>query len=367
MNKNKLYISELDGLRALAILSVLAVHAGTPGFKFGWLGVDLFFALSGFLITTLLLNEFSSQGKIGLRNFWIRRFLRLMPVYMLYALFVSMGIWLWEGSIIQEHGGWSPLEYTLSLWLYVINYAPKGGIWNGQDITIHLWSLAVEEQYYLVWPLIMAAFISCALYLRIATWTLFIAVLSYFVFFANSFEQANMLYARGMSLFLASAVAVSLHNSQDTFWLSFRKWLEVNVNFLFILAIISTILVSFALEKNLMTKINVIAYILPLINFIFVLLVAAIWYSGDKKYCFNILNQPILVYIGKISYGIYIYHELVRVLTWHLTDDLVAGWGQYSAYGFRLSAYVALTILLATFSYYAFERKFLRIKRRYRL
>jgi len=82
------YIPAIDGLRALAIIAVLCVHAGVPGFSLGWLGVDLFFVLSGFLITTLLLTEKIKKGKVNLLKFMGRRILRLFPAYYLYILFI---------------------------------------------------------------------------------------------------------------------------------------------------------------------------------------------------------------------------------------------------------------------------------------
>lgn len=366
MSTTRAYVSEFDGLRAIAIFWVLAVHAGAPLFSFGWLGVDLFFALSGFLITTLLMKEYSTNGHILIINFWVRRFLRLMPAYIIYILFITAAIWLWEDSIKQENGGWSPFEYTLSLWLYVVNYAPKGGIWNGQDITIHLWSLAVEEQYYLIWPLIMMFFIGSILYLRMAAWLLFFLVLGYFIFLADSFEQANMLYARGMVLFLASAVAISLYSPKHDLSSHLKTWLKANANSLFLLSLASVALVAFILETNIMSKSDVVAYILPLIDIFFVLLVASVWYSDSQQCCLNILNQPILVYIGKISYGIYIYHELVRVITWEITESLVINWDRYFAYGFRFALYCTMSISIATVSYYYLEKPFLKLKNRYR-
>src|SRR4051794_35863169 len=84
-DKTARHVASLDGLRALAVLGVMGVNAGLPGAWLGWLGVDLFFVLSGFLITTLLLKEFAKTGRINLPKFWGRRALRLMPAYWLYV------------------------------------------------------------------------------------------------------------------------------------------------------------------------------------------------------------------------------------------------------------------------------------------
>jgi len=124
-------IPSLDGLRALAVVAVMLVHIGFPGFVLGGLGVDLFFALSGFLITHLFIEEKARSGEIHLRKFWVRRFLRLMPVYLLYVIFITLLIVCGVGEI-KAHGDWAPWEYILSMWLYFINYLPFGGIWSEQ-------------------------------------------------------------------------------------------------------------------------------------------------------------------------------------------------------------------------------------------
>ena len=88
------HVRSLDGVRAIAIIGVLLTHAGAPLFEAGWLGVDLFFALSGFLITTLLLEEHARVGAISYKDFLARRALRLMPAYLLYVAVMTYGIFL---------------------------------------------------------------------------------------------------------------------------------------------------------------------------------------------------------------------------------------------------------------------------------
>ena len=154
MNTTHNKITSLDGLRALAVMAVMLVHIGFPGFVLGGLGVDLFFALSGFLITHLFIREHRLSGRVNLLQFWVRRCLRLMPVYWVYLSAITVSIMLGYGEL-HEHAGWTPNEYIASMWLYFVNYVPSGGIWSEQHLTIHLWSLAIEEQFYLVWPLVI--------------------------------------------------------------------------------------------------------------------------------------------------------------------------------------------------------------------
>ncbi|MBA2496432.1 MAG: acyltransferase [Acidimicrobiia bacterium] len=143
----------LDGLRAMAIVTIMVVHAGyllaptysdrlLPG---GFIGVDLFFALSGFLITTLLIEERTTTGGTGLRAFYRRRALRLVPALVVVAL--VHGVWaLWVGITVERE-----LLSLLAIAFYVSNWVQALG-WPIASGMGHTWSLAIEEQFYLVWP-----------------------------------------------------------------------------------------------------------------------------------------------------------------------------------------------------------------------
>jgi peptidoglycan/LPS O-acetylase OafA/YrhL len=151
------YLPGLDGLRALAVVAVIVYHANKEWLHGGFLGVEVFFVISGYLITLLLIGEHERHGDINLRQFWLRRFRRLLP-----ALFVMMGllaIYLAVGFTRargQVRGDFLGGIFYGSNWYQ---------IWVGQGYTAanafvplrHLWSLAVEEQFYLIWPLVMIA------------------------------------------------------------------------------------------------------------------------------------------------------------------------------------------------------------------
>jgi peptidoglycan/LPS O-acetylase OafA/YrhL len=135
------HVPALDGLRGVAIASVLIYHAG--GLSGGYLGVDLFFVLSGFLITSFLLEEHLERGRVSLRNFYVRRLRRLMPV-------AIAGIVFSEIALLGGYIGWQALSGVFALF-YVENLAhflhdaPVTGVG-------HYWSLSQEEQFYLLWP-----------------------------------------------------------------------------------------------------------------------------------------------------------------------------------------------------------------------
>ncbi|GAB47857.1 acyltransferase family protein [Mobilicoccus pelagius] len=149
-------VDSLDGLRTIAVLLVVAFHLRVPGFSGGYLGVDVFFVLSGFLITTLLLRELSATGRIDLGRFWARRALRLMPA----VLLVILAVVVWATTLAPPFR--RPSIGADALWslLYVGNWRFIGsaGYFTDDGTSsplLHVWSLAVEEQFYVVWPLLL--------------------------------------------------------------------------------------------------------------------------------------------------------------------------------------------------------------------
>jgi peptidoglycan/LPS O-acetylase OafA/YrhL len=141
------YLRALDGLRGVAILGVLAYHSRLlPG---GFVGVDLFFALSGFLITSLLLHEWRKHGDIHLAGFWARRVLRLAPA-LVFAVFLALGASRHLGIELRSSWLLASLAYASNL---LIGY---GGVYP-LGLLSHTWSLGMEEQFYLVWPLLLVA------------------------------------------------------------------------------------------------------------------------------------------------------------------------------------------------------------------
>ncbi|MFV0495123.1 acyltransferase family protein [Mycobacterium sp.] len=151
-------IPALDGLRAIAVALVLLKHGGVPGFGGGFVGVDIFFVLSGFLITSLILDELGRTGRIDLTGFWIRRARRLLPALVLMVLAVgALHELLPSQSLNGLRGDVIAAFCWLANWRFVTqqtDYFTQGAPPSPLQ---HTWSLGVEEQYYLVWPLLLAA------------------------------------------------------------------------------------------------------------------------------------------------------------------------------------------------------------------
>ncbi len=161
----------LDGVRALAVLSVLGFHESLSWLPGGFLGVDIFFVLSGFLITDLLVTKFGRDGNVGLSTFWQRRARRLLPALALMLLTVTAAVTLLEPG---QRGTLGPallgaVTYT-SNWWQAFAHLSYFSLYGPPPVFQHLWSLAVEEQFYLIWPLVLAGvlFIMRGRWLRIS-------------------------------------------------------------------------------------------------------------------------------------------------------------------------------------------------------
>jgi peptidoglycan/LPS O-acetylase OafA/YrhL len=350
----------LDGLCALAIVSVMLFHAGCPGFRSGWIGVDLFFVLSGFLITTLLAMESSASGTIGYWRFMARRALRLMPAYVLYAVFITVLLWGAAWSVRTENGGWTATGLTTALWTYTINYVPQGGVWNGQDLTIHLWSLSVEQQYYLVWPLLFLALHKRSTALTWVASGLALAAILSFVLAPYGLYKNNLLYTRGFSLVLASALALHVY---------YRPGIlaGVGVNRLVdILGGLLLIALFAAPYKRWWADDRIREVLLPVLVPIFGWWVARLWTVQSGSKIREILRSRSLVYIGKISYGVYLCHEAVRIGVWSVMKPLMSDWSPAVGFVVRLAIYLLLSFALAALSYECLEKRFLRFTGRFR-
>ena len=153
------YRPDIDGLRAIAIISVVFNHAGFYGFSGGYVGVDIFFVISGFLITSQLFNEAVTRGRLRLGAFYARRVRRLMPAGFLVALVTLMlgGLFMRMTSYEQLYLARSALAMAFFSSNFYFSTL-QGGYFDAPSFTLpllHTWSLSVEEQYYLIWPLLM--------------------------------------------------------------------------------------------------------------------------------------------------------------------------------------------------------------------
>lgn len=161
------YMPGVDGLRALAVSAVVIYHLGAGWLPGGYLGVDVFLVISGFLITSLLLAEHRAKGRLDLRRFWLRRARRLLPaVLVMIAVVLVVMLVLHAGEVARLRGQvLASLGYVVN-WHFIFADVPYFEQFGRPSVFLHLWSLAIEEQFYLVWPLVLAVVLGAAAWRR---------------------------------------------------------------------------------------------------------------------------------------------------------------------------------------------------------
>jgi peptidoglycan/LPS O-acetylase OafA/YrhL len=213
------YLPALDGVRAFAVVAVMMYHGGLGATRGGFMGVDTFFVLSGFLITSLLIGEWRESLTIKLKAFWARRARRLLPALLLMLLFVAL-----YSSIIVAKDTYPALRLdALSTLLYVSNWhfiLVGSNYFNQtslQSPLTHTWSLAVEEQFYLIWPLVVLGILHVTRNLRLLFAVCCAAALGsaieMYVLFQGSVSTSRVYYGtdtRAQCLFIGAAMAVGL-------------------------------------------------------------------------------------------------------------------------------------------------------------
>jgi peptidoglycan/LPS O-acetylase OafA/YrhL len=295
------YIQSLDSVRALAAIFVLLLH-GSYGFvQGGWIGVDIFFVLSGYLITRLLINEYDRDKNISISQFYWRRAARLIPALFICVLLANI---LWTFSVDFFADGNNRLLATIGSMFYCTNLLD--GKVSGN--MAHLWSLSVEEHFYLLWPILFIPLINIAKpSLRMAilgTAILLVGAFKIFVFHylddkgfgAFLIHSNRFTFCKIDGILLGSILAFPGIQQQPE--LKLRKGI-VNIIFV-LLAFIYIGILFFLDERNLILKNGGFVFINLLTMF-------TIWYVV-KNARYKWLNTTSLTWVGKRSYGIYLYH-----------------------------------------------------------
>ncbi|HTE12584.1 MAG TPA: acyltransferase [Chitinophagaceae bacterium] len=337
-------IIQLSGLRGIAILLVLFVHLFGHGLLsnilyFGWSGVDLFFVLSGFLITGILID--TKQHKNYFKFFWIKRVLRIFPLYygvLLVFAFISphFPVTAWFG------------KYQLYFWTYTSNYLIlTKGFFHPLG---HFWSLAAEEQFYVFWPFVVR-FISPRQLLAIAVLFIFTGILIRH-FSTNVVITFGLPLARLDGLMIGSIVAVLIRQNKA---LLFRY---INLLFAALLFIMVAYTAGYLLiygirEQSLFVRLPFTFTLIALFfGCVLVMSLKHVWLK-------EILSNRLLLFFGKYSYGMYIFNSIFfHFSNWGGADRLPVEQ--------RLVIYLGvfmLTVIVSYLSYNLFEIRFLRLKR----
>jgi peptidoglycan/LPS O-acetylase OafA/YrhL len=314
-----------------------------------WYGVSIFFTISGFLITHILIQQADSSHKlITIKNFIIRRALRLFPIYYLFLgvfilLFYFLNLHLWK----PEYGIYL-LTYTANFFILQFGNGTLG-YFN------HLWSLAVEEQFYLFWPWIIL-FSSKKNYFLIFC---IVIVLPFFFHFINLWKFREGFLFPFHTLGVGSLLAYFYYKKNNVF-----SWLRKNKNLFFITQLSHLILFLIYFEiQSTPTNYMFLYREFALMIFTFSIVNITIW--GWPKPFNALTNHSVVQYIGKISYGIYIYHmpiPFLSIFTMHKIGIDANSINQYMLFSIN----TIVTFLIAYFSYNYIEKPFVNLKSRFK-
>ena len=329
MGKKRRYITGLDGIRAIAVIMVLAYHLKLALFKSGFLGVTVFFVLSGYLITGILISEVEEEGTIDLKNFWLRRIRRLVPTVMSMAvviIFVSTVV----NRVIFTKGCKDFLASVLGFnnWWQIFNKVSYFEAVGVPSPFTHCWSLAIETQFYLIYPLILLGIYKLAksrgegrakrglLFAGVTLLLALISVILMIVLFDPQQDASRVYYGtdtRAFSLLFGALLAI--------LW-DYRmvpRRLSASVNMVlgsvsFAVLLVMTIAINGS--SNFWYRGG---------QFVGTILTVLVIYTvlGRKTWLSRFLSNPVLKWIGDRSYSIYLWHYPIILL---ISKGIKASW-----------------------------------------
>lgn len=333
------YRPEIDGLRAIAVLSVIFYHAGFGFLPYGFLGVDIFFVISGYLITSILLNDLT-QKQFSLAHFYERRARRILPTLTLVLIITTLFAWYW--LLPHELQRFGDSLFSTSLFHSNLYFANQSGYFapDSQELPLlHTWSLAVEEQFYFIFPLLLFVAYNYCKKLGFALLVLgLVGSFAYFLLFAHKSDAIYYLpYTRVWELMLGVVCAIGLQHKAIP-----QASIKQDI-----LPLLGLLLIYWAMT----VKLKYSPYNLGIVTLQACLGGAMLIYCcrahGLIK---HILSSKWLVAIGLISYSAYLWHNPILAFS-HTKFNYQDG----SAYGYLI---IALSLLLAWLSYKFVEQPF---------
>lgn len=341
-----LYLPGLNGIRAIAALLVVISHInlqigdlGFPykeGINMAGRGVTMFFVLSGYLITTLLLKEQMKTGAISLRKFYLRRVLRIWPIYYL-ALFIAI---VWFAISKQPISGAATFFY-----LFLMANVPF--VFGGTiSPVVQLWSVGVEEQFYLFWPWLFR-WKQRLPYIMLGIVILFIGLRLVLRMVENGHWYTFVGVTRFHCMAIGGLGAWAIHNKKAFIQKLYSPVLQIGCWAILAVSIYKPLHIFSIIDNEVYAV-------------LFLIIIANV--STNPRTIIK-LEHPVINWLGRISYGIYVYHMFAIIIGFNLYRKMLP-----SRPGFEIIVYAlvtVITLLMAHISYYYFESWFLRRKEKF--
>jgi peptidoglycan/LPS O-acetylase OafA/YrhL len=340
-------VPALDGLRGVAIIFVMAFHIWrSPATGLGWSGVDLFFVLSGYLITGILWDSRSAPGAV--RTFYVRRALRILPLY--YGVLAVV-------FIVRPALGWNHRLDDMALageqfwyWTYLSDWRIALDHPHAVTFLTHFWSLSIEEQFYLVWPAIVWR---CsrrgALGVAIALSVLALGLRIYIVAATQAAGSVyGLLPCRVDALAAGAIIALALRGPGGAS--AVRRWVQPAA----IVGLVTTVVLVLLRPTVRFVDPGMATIGYTALDWLFAGLVFTAATTGSR-----LLEWPVLRAAGRYSYGLYVFHPLVM---WWIVRDVP--WLERSELRFAVGAVIG-SVVVAWLSYHLYEQPFLRLKNRW--
>lgn len=361
MKKVNLYYPELDSLRFFAFLLVLIHHSPYMQSialwqtisKYGWMGVDLFLCLSAFLFARLLYVEYQEKGDINVGYFYLRRALRIWPLYFFFfflMLTISIQQDGWTAYMLKRSLGM--VTFTDNLFTVFFNYNLV--IW----FTDHLWTISYEEQFYLIIPWVLRKLYrikkSTTIIILVGAMLIGMLIRSFFIYMQVEHPAIWVLpITHFESIFGGLVIGLGLF---DNLLKKIPSWVQLAFG-IFALYLVT-----------LMPNIDIIQWKLmltyPLIGIGMTLILSAVM-QGKLWVLSPLFKTKILGYFGKISYGLYVYHVASIWLAYRITDVFVSSERLLVHPLSVLLLGLLITLFFSMLSYQFFEKPFLRLKERF--
>jgi len=334
-NRGIQYIPAIDGLRALAVIAVMLYHLGFTWIPGGFLGVDLFFVISGYVITRLLLDSIEQSGGLDLRGFYLARARRLLPALIFTVTTTTIAIGIWAPDTIKRLLTDMPFSLTGTMnWWLVARHQDYFESIGRPPLLQHTWSLAVEAQFYLLWPLILYFILKRLGKSRIPIAALVIAAASgvtlllvSFSLDASNASKVSHVYfgtdTHSIGLFLGAALAVSW--IPKNFTINVSKKAQDFIDGIGVFGFIGIIATFLLIDE---TKPTLYKIAFPLAGIFGASIIMSVVHPASRFA--PILQNPILVWIGQRSYAMYLWHWIIFQVTRPSVDLAGQMWALYA-------------------------------------